>query len=208
MYSKQEEIKAESGNSTADEPVPENTENTYEHNEYYDIVEMASYQNSIGNIIVIHKLLAKKNISVSSTLLAYSPDRNVVGKSSDDITLTEGQYNFFRYSFESDISNASIQASVKAKEDSFMIGERNAVEMVQFNRSGTDLYITFKQVSNEIGSFSKFKLLFYKEDRIVGTEDGYFSTYAENLNGKDSTDVTKIWVSGIDYDRVEYVFEP
>lgn len=203
-----EEPTAENEDNTANEPVAENTENTYEHNEYYDIIETASYQNSIGNIIVIYEVLAKRDVSVSSTLLAYSPDGNVIGKSSDDITLTEGQYNFFRYSFESDISNASIQANAKAKEDSFMIGERNAVEMVQYNQSGTDLYITFKQVTDEIGIFSKFKLLLYKEDRIVGTEDGYFITYAENLNGKDSTDVAKIWVYGVDYDRVEYFFEP
>lgn len=219
-YSESEKGMTENENTAADEPVNENTEkaedredaesseNTYEHNEYYDIVEMGAYKNSIGSIFVVHKVLAKKDVLVSGTLLAYDPDGNVIGKGTDDITLTEGQYNFFCYYFDSDITNAKFQANANAKQDSFMTGERNAVEMVQYNQSGNDLYITFRQLTDEIGSFAKFKLLFYKDDSIVSTEDGYFSIYAENLNGKDSTDVAEIWVYGIDYDRVEYVFEP
>lgn len=156
------ETTAETETSIPEEPTDETTENTYEHNEYYDIVETASYQNSIGYTIVIHKVLAKKDVSISATLLAYGNDGNVLGKSSDDIVLTEGQYNFFRYSFDSDISSASIQANAKAQKDSFMIGERNAVEMVQYNQSGDDLYITLKQTGDKIGSFVKFKILFYK----------------------------------------------
>ena len=203
---KEETTEAET--SAPDEPAEEKAENTYEHNEYYDIVETSSFQNSIGTTIVIHKVLAKKNVSVSATLLAYAPDGSVIGKSSDDITLTEGKYNFFRYSFDGDVSSAKIQANAQAKNDSFMTGERNAVEMVQYNMSGDDLYVTFEQTGDELGSFAKFKLLFYKGDQIVDTEDGYFSTYAENLNGNGATDVAKIWAYGTDYDRIEYIFEP
>ena len=203
---KEETTEAET--SAPDEPADEKAENTYEHNEYYDIVETSSFQNSIGTTIVIHKVLAKKNVSVSATLLAYASDGSVIGKSSDDITLTEGKYNFFRYSFDGDVSSAQIQANAQAKNDSFMTGERNAVEMVQYNMSGEDLYVTFEQTGDELGSFAKFKLLFYKGDRIVDTEDGYFNIYAENLNGKGSTDVASIWVYGTDFDRIEYVYEP
>ena len=203
---KEETTEAET--SAPDEPAAEKTKNTYEHNEYYDIVETSSFQNSIGTTIVIHKVLAKKNVSVSATLLAYASDGSVIGKSSDDITLTEGKYNFFRYSFDGDVSSAKIQANAQAKNDSFMTGERNAVEMVQYNMSGDDLYVTFEQTGDELGSFAKFKLLFYKGDRIVDTEDGYFNIYAENLNGKGSTDVASIWVYGTNFDRIEYVYEP
>ena len=203
---KEETTEAET--SAPDEPAEEKAENTYEHNEYYDIVETSSFQNSIGTTIVIHKVLAKKNVSVSATLLAYASDGSVIGKSSDDITLTEGKYNFFRYSFDGDVSSAQIQANAQAKNDSFMTGERNAVEMVQYNMSGEDLYVTFEQTGDELGSFAKFKLLFYKGDQIVDTEDGYFNIYAENLNGKGSTDVASIWVYGTDFDRIEYVYEP
>ena len=203
---KEETTEAET--SAPDKPAENKAENTYEHNEYYDIVETSSFQNSIGTTIVIHKVLAKKNVSVSATLLAYASDGSVIGKSSDDITLTEGKYNFFRYSFDGDVSSAQIQANAQAKNDSFMTGERNAVEMVQYNMSGDDLYVTFEQTGDELGSFAKFKLLFYKGDRIVDTEDGYFNIYAENLNGKGSTDVASIWVYGTDFDRIEYVYEP
>ena len=181
---------------------------TYEHNEYYDIVETSSFQNSIGSTIVIHKVLAKKDATISATLLAYASDGSVIGKSSDDIVLTEGTYNFFRYSFDGDISNADIQSSAQAEEDSFMTGERNAVEMVQYNQSENDLYVTFEQTGDELSSFAKFKILFYKGDTIVDSEDGYFNIYAENLNGKGSTDVASIWVYGTDFDRIEYVYEP
>lgn len=203
---KEETTEAET--SAPDEPAEEKSENTYEHNEYYDIVETSSFQNSIGTTIVIHKVLAKKDVSVSATLLAYGSDGNVIGKSSDDIVLTAGQNNFFRYSFEGDISSASIQANAQAKKDSFMTGERNGVEMVQYNQTDDDLYITFKQNVDELDYFAKFKLLFYKGDKIVDTEDGYFNIYAENLNGNGATDVAKIWAYGIDYDRIEYIFEP
>ena len=43
---------------------------------------------------------------------------------------------------------------------------------------------------------------------IVDTEENYFSVSAQNLNGKGSTDVAEIWVYGVDFDRVEYVYEP
>ena len=203
-----EEEKTEAEISAPNEPAEEKAENTYEHNEYYDIVETSSFQNSIGTTIVIHKVLAKKDVSVSATLLAYGSDGNVIGKSSDDIVLTAGQNNFFRYSFEGDISSASIQANAQAKKDSFMTGERNGVEMVQYNQTDDDLYITFKQNVDELDYFAKFKLLFYKGDKIIDTEDGYFNIYAENLNGNGATDVAKIWAYGIDYDRIEYIFEP
>lgn len=190
------------------EPKPE-TEDSYQSNEYYDIVETASYVNSIGNTILIHKVLAKQNVSVDSSIIAYSPEGRVIGKSSDDIILTEGEYNYFRYSFESDISNAGLQAKANAKETSSIgTGDRNAVEMVQYDRAEDDLFITFKQVSDNLGDFSKFKILFYKNDQIVDCEEGYFSVYAKNINGKDTTDVASIWVYGIDFDRIEYFFEP
>ena len=193
---------------TSDSNASEKTENTYEHNAFYDIVETASYRNSIGSTYVIHKVLAKKNVTVSATLLAYGPDGNVLGKGTDEIILTEGKYNYFRYIFDSDISNASFQVNATPKNDTFMVGERNAVEMVQYDISGDDLYVTLNQTGDTLGTFARFKLLLYKGDTIVDTEDNFFSVSAQNLNGKGSTDVAEIWVFGVDFDRVEYVFEP
>lgn len=190
------------------EPEPSDPE-TYENNKYYDIVETAVYKSSLNYTTVVHKVLAKKDTTVESTVLAYDGEGNVIGKSSDSIVLTNGQYNYFKYSFDSDVSNAQLQAQVTSKSDSFLTtGERNAVEMVQYNKSGDDLYITFKQTGDYVGSFSKFKILFYKDNKIVDTDEGYFSIYAENLNGKDSTDVAEIWVLGQDFDSIECYYEP
>ncbi|MBQ7688738.1 MAG: hypothetical protein IJT27_05935 [Clostridia bacterium] len=184
------------------------TENTYANNEYYDIVETGQYTNSIGTTYLIHKILAKQDVSVSASVVATDAGGNVIGKSTDDIILTKGKNNYFCYMFDADISDASMQFQSSAEKDSFMFGERNGVEMVQYNQSGDDLYITFKQTVEKLGSFAKFKLLLYKGDTIVDTEDGYFNIYAENLNGKDTTDVASIWVYGEDFDRVEYIYEP
>lgn len=183
---------------------------TYDQNVYYDIVETGSYSNSIGSTIIIHKVKAKSDISVSSTCLAYAKDGSVIGKSSDDIVLTDGEYNYFKYTFDSDcdISNATFDFNAQPQKDSFMTGERKCVEMTQYNKSGDDLYITFKQTGDSISTFAKFKLIMYKGSEIVGTEDGYFSVYAENLSGKGSTDVAKVWVFGKDFDKIEYIFEP
>lgn len=181
---------------------------SYENNRYYDIVDEAIIKNSIGYTVVIQKVVAKQNCSIEATWLAFDTNGDVIGKSSDSITLTEGKPNYFRFSFVNDISKANIQTSWKYKEDSFMVGERNAVEMVKYNQSGRYLYITFKQISDEIGTFAKFKLLFYKDNKIVDCDNGYFSTYAKNLNGKGSTDVASIWIYGIEYDKIEYIFEP
>lgn len=139
----------------------------------------------------------------------YAADGSVLGKATDDITLTEGRYNYFCYVFSSDVSNAdTISANARAKSDSLLTGERNAVEMVQYDQSGDELYITFEQTGDDVGPFARFKLLFYKNDKIVDCKDGFFNTYTDNLNGKGSTDVASIWVYGKDFDRIEYVYEP
>ena len=191
---------------TEPETEPE-TEGTYENNKYYDIVQKGAYS-TYGTTVIIYKVLAKENVSVDATIIAFADDGSVLGKSTDNITLTAGEGNYFRFSFDNDISNAQLQVQVNFNNDSFMTGERSAVEMVQYNQSGDDLYITFKQTGDELGAFAQFKLLFYKGDDIVDSDDGYFSVYAQNLNGKDTTDVAEIWAYGADYDRIEYFYEP
>ena len=192
----------------SDTPDDSAEEINYENNKYYDIIETACFQNSIGRTIIIHKVIAKQSVSLSADLLAYSADGSVIGKSSDRITLTEGQHNFFRYVFEDDISEATLKANINKNKDSLFAGESNAVEMVQYDISDRYLYITFKQNVDELSGFEKYKILFYKGDQIVDSEEGMFSTRLKNLNGKDSTDVAKIMAHSKDYDRIEYIFEP
>ena len=182
---------------------------SYEKNSNYDIVEKATYKDSIDYTHIIHKVKAKKDVTISATLMAYDANDNVIGKSEDRITLTAGQNNFFEFSFEPDISKAKITAQMEVETDSFMDGPRNAVELVKSNKNGDDLYITFKQVTDELGSLAKFKILYYKGGKIIDSEkNGYFNIYAKNMKGKGSTDVAKVWVYGVDYDKFEVCFEP
>ena len=58
----------------------------------------------------------------------------------------------------------------------------------------------------ELGSFAEFKILMYKEGKIVYSESGYFTAYTSGLNGIGSTDVASIWIYDIDFDDIEYVF--
>lgn len=184
------------------------TEDSYEHNQYYDITETATLENSIGYTIIIHKVLAKQDVSISSSMIAYSNDNSVIGKSEDNIKLTKGESNFFRYVFEADVSNAFFKTTYKTKSASILDGERDSVELVEYNHVEDNLYLTFKQKVDKLGTFSKFKLLFYKNNQIVHTEDGYFNIYAENLTGNGTTDVAELWIYGVDFDNLEYIFEP
>ena len=184
------------------------SEETYEHNSYYDIVESARWTDIIGSTHIIYKVKAKQNISISSTLIAYSESGSVIGKSSSDIVLTEGQTNYFEYYFDEDVSNAQLKPSAKAQKDSFTVGERNGVELVEYSITNDNLYLTLKQTADKIGAFAKYKILFYNGEQIVDTENGYYSVSAKNLDGKDSTDIAEIWTYGKTYDRIEFIYEP
>ncbi len=132
------------------EPTTEETidtsNDTYESNSYYDVVETGAFKNSIGTTVIVDKVLAKQTGSLEATMIAYAADGTVIGKSSSDIYVTKDKYNYFRYSFDADVSNATFDKTVKTQ-GTFAEGDLNAVEMVTYNQSEDDLYITFKQVS-------------------------------------------------------------
>lgn len=185
------------------------TENTYENNTYYEITETASFTDIIKSTHLIHKVKAKKDVTIDATIIAYAEDGSIIDKSTSSITLTKGESNYFEYYFKNDVSNAKLQATAKPTNDSLLTtGERNAVEMVTYNKSGNDLFITVKQVKDKIGGFAKYKLLFYKDGTIVDTEEGYFSVGAQNLSAKDTTDVITIPYFKTDFDTLEFIYEP
>lgn len=194
--------------TTTKETTP-TVQESYEHNSNYDIVETATYKDSVDYTHIIHKVKAKKDTSISATLLAYDSNNNVIGKSDNKIVLTAGEFNYFEYIFDKDISNAKITAQFSTDDDSFMEGPRHSVQMVTSNKVDDNLYITFKQLTDKLGSLAKFKILYYKNGKIVDSENnGYFNIYAKNMNGKDQTDVATVWVYEIDYDKFECYFEP
>ena len=183
-------------------------EGTYEDNNYFDIVEKSSFVDVIGTTHVIHKVKGKKNATVSATMIAKDSSGNVIGKGTDEIVITKGENNYFQYLFESDVSNAKFEVTANTKKDSFMTGERSAVVMEKYNKSGDDLYVSVKQVGDDLSSFAKYKILFYKGGKIVDTEYGYFDVTGQNLSGKGTTDTIKVWVFGKDFDKIEFIYEP
>lgn len=205
VYEKPAETKKDD-NSKSEEK--KTSEETYENNSYYDVVETASWTDMLGSTHIIHKVKAKQDVSISATMLAYSESGSVIGKGSSDIVLTKGQTNYFSYFFDEDVSNAQFKPSFKTKDNSYMLGERNGVELVEYSITGDNLYLTLKQTIDELGAFAKFKILLYNGNQIIGTEEGYFSIKAENLDGKDSTDVAEVWTYGKTYDRIEFIYEP
>ena len=192
--------------TTTVQPTTENDQ-TYEHNRYYDIVETGAYYDVLGHVVLIQKVLAKQDVCMNGTIIAYAQDGSVLDKATDKITLTAGQYDYYRYTFNADISNATFGTNASVSKD-YLAGARNAVELVQYNVSGNSLFLSLRQVEDDLGAFAKYKILYYKNDKIVGDEDGYFTVSAKNLNGKGSTDVAEIRTWGVDFDRVEIMFEP
>jgi hypothetical protein len=181
---------------------------SYDKNSLYDFVDTAYiFSKYSSGVTVIHKVIAKKDCTLSGTSIAYDKDDNVVGKSTDEITLSEGKPNYFRYSFTNDEQIDHFMTSFTVESDSFLAGDRNAVEMEKSNLSGDALYLSLKQ-KGKIGSFAKYKLIFYKNNEIIAVRDGFFSMDAQNLNGIGSTDVAKVWSIPDEFDNFDYIYEP
>lgn len=180
----------------------------YDKNSLYDFVDTAYIHSQYSKgVTVIHKVIAKKDCTLSGTSIAYDKNDNVVGKSTDEIILSEGKPNYFRYSFTDDEQIDHFRTTFTTSSESFMAGDRNAVEMDKSNLSGDTLYLSLTQ-KGKMGSFSKYKLIFYKDDEIIAVRDGYFSIDAQNLNGIGSTDVAKVWAIPDEFDRFDYIYEP
>lgn len=179
---------------------------SYESNQYFDIVEQAMYTNSIGDTVVIDKVLAKQSADIESTIIINDAEGNVIGKDSETITLTEGAYNFFEYHFDGDVTSDTFNITLRKTNTYLKKGEPNGAELTAYNQSENTLYLTFKQNCDDLGA-AQYKILFYKGDQIVRADSGHFMINAKNLTGKDTTDVVEMLVYGVDYDRIEYIYQ-
>lgn len=213
ILSKQTTTTTEKTTTTTTTTTTAPPQNTYEHNECYDVIGTASFTDSINATHIIHKVKAKKNTTVEGTILAYNGNGDVIGKETDTIVLTEGKNNYFEYIFTNSVSNAKLEKSYYVSGDNFMTGERNAVEMVKFSQSqdwlGTTLYVTVKQTGSKIGSLAKYKLLLYNGSKLVDTDFGYIGVHTSKLTGIGSTDVMEVSLfSEAKFNKVEFIYEP
>jgi len=208
------------------------TESTYEENEYYSLVEKGNYSSSSTYQYVIHKITAKKDCKISATAVVYDKNGSVIGKDEDEIVLVKGKNNYFKFLFSDisakELSNATIEYSSVLKKDlsdSNRAEDReifkslhsedddidvDIIQMTDESHKKNKLFITLSFVWGEMSYFDKYKILFYKKDKIVGCQDGYINVHAENIKAIGDKEVVEIWVpsSAKGFDRIEYIFEP
>ena len=101
----------------------------------------------------------------------------------------------------------TIEVTTKIESD-WMRGPNDGVELVASNRNEDRLYLTFKQVVDNLDGLPVFKILYYKDGQIVGHDSGHFSIYADELNGKDTEAVVELSVWKMEFDDFEYIYEP
>ena len=192
---------------TATPTIP--AEEGYYHNEYYDVVEIVYMTNQYDSKYLIHKVLAKKDATIEGAVTVYSSDGSNAIDYTDTIILTSGKYNYFEYSLRDDLpDDFDVDAQFSVEKEYQYMGDRNAVEMVKYNTHGYYSYVTFKQVSERLGSWAKYKILYYKNGQIIDTAYSYFTSSGVGLSGKGSTTVETLWTYGIDFDYLEFIFEP
>ncbi len=206
--STEEQTEASTEAQTEPETEASTEPETYESNSYFDVVQRGEFKSSIGYTTIIDKVTAKKSGSVTATVIAKSSDGSIIGKEEDTIYLVEGKPNYFSYSFKEDVSDAAFDITVKEINDYMKHGDPDAIEMVSWNTSGSDLYITINQNKDELGTFSEYKVLLLKSGQIVGSKEGYIDISADNLAGSGSSDVIEEWIYGEDFDDIEFIYEP
>ena len=202
------------------------TKSAYEENDYYSLVETGSFKTYYNQ--VVHKVKAKTTCRVEVTALAYDSNGDIIDKTSDDVVLVKGQYSCFHFTFsdlsDKEFKNAVIEYSAVLKRDltdtllavdyeiSASLGNKNIfeVDLVKYNSKKNSLYLTFEYTRGDMGIFDQFRIIFYKGDKIVGYEDGYFNVYADGLKNVGDKDVAEIRIpsSAKKYDRIEYIYAP
>ena len=205
---------------------------TYENNQYYSLEDSGSFveKRYSGDVInIIHKVKANVTCSIEASAIAYDENGDVLDKVTDEVTLVKDEYNFFLFQFK-DISvkefkKATIEYSSAIKYDlsettravdydlTQQIGTFDSpfeVIMTKFSKKKDKFYLSLEFQKGYLDYFDKFKILFYKGDKIVGCEDGYFNIYAEGLKKAGDKDVVKMSIpeSAKKFDKIEFFFEP
>ncbi len=211
--SSEEEKETEPEETEPPETEPEE-EQTLENNNYFVGLETLNYPLGSGGVMIV-KVRGKQNCKAKLELTLFGEDDRVLTILDDTITLTEGEENYFSYVLDPDSLSLEdgekwrLESSFTATEDFTPEGQRKAVELENYNMSGDNLYLTFKQTGDEVGYLSKFKLLFYKDDQLIHSDDEYFCMYVDGLVNKGDTDIAELYMyRGKDFDRLEYFYEP
>lgn len=185
-------------------PTAEPTNYTYESNEYFDVVESYTYKSGRYTYI-IDKIIGKAdNKNVDLTMFFYDKNDDIIDKCTPDVTVNKGYYNFITYwTEEDDYDHFTISYTGQS---SWRSGDPDPVKMVKYTKKDRKVMITFEQ-TGQIGSFAEFKLLFFKDGKLVKHGSWYFDVYVKQLNGVGSVDVAELSISK-DFDTIEYYYGP
>ena len=196
---------------------------TYFHNDYYDVVDEGFYTKGLDQYI-IHKVYGRIDGKIEASAIAYDADGNVIGKATNDLLIMDDNYNFIEYKFDdTDLTNANISYSATYKELYISTATRVADISISQSLSGSyvklnswntkkdkTLYLSLELNGSELSYLDKFKVLYYKEGKIVGSGSFYFSSKAKGLTHSGATDVAELSIpsSAKGFDDLVFIFEP
>lgn len=167
-----------------------------------------TYTNSIwGYQYLVYVVEAKTTTQAEVKLVIKDKNGDILDTCEDSIALTKGKRNYFSLVTESKyIKSDSEYKMTTSTPSSYWSGAEDAVEVVKYNQSGNTLYITVKQVKEDVGSFAQLKMLFFNGDKLVDTEECYYSVYADELEKKGDEAIMSIGVYE-KYTSVDFFFE-
>ncbi len=172
----------------------------------FDIIETADIGS--GDTVLVEKVYAKTDAKITRSITMKDEDGHIKGPYTDTIDLVKGENNFFIFYLEDlDYEKEYTQEITTKAEYESLRGEKDCVELLQYKQADYDLYLKFKQKADKLNRYAKFKLLFYKNGKIVHAEVGSFA-YSDKLKNKGDEDIISIPVSDFDYDKIEYICEP
>jgi len=165
-------------------------------NGYFKLIDTYTYSSGdYRHFIYVVEGLSKKDQELK--IVVSDSDGNVLDTNEDNISLSVGKQNYFDVYIKEKFFKENYRYSLKIKtSDTFWSGDDDAVEYVRHNVSDNTLYITVKQTKANLGSFAQFKILYFNGTKLLDSDDGYFSIYADELDGVGSEAVIKMTLYG------------
>jgi hypothetical protein len=206
------EPSTEKAATTAADP---NAEPDYNNNDYYDITDTAIFKETYFNSskcksFVVHRVDAKKDAFAMGTATAIAADGSELETvDSERIVLTAGEINYFLYCFTNDVTGLELKEKLTIADAEITDEERKAITCEGCTRSGRTMRMALKRKENgQVNSYSRFKILFLKNDKVVDATSGFISVSAGKLQrGETSADVD-LTVYACDFDGIKFIYEP
>ena len=175
-------------------------------NKYFKRLFDAAYETIIDTCVCVELVEAKQDCTAKKEIVMKDSDGNVVFKKDDTIALTAGSRNYFSIVVPNDIpSDATVNVRYGFSEKNPFNGDI-CVEMSDYNCVGNRLYVTFKRIDGEFGALPYYKLICFKDGKLVDTADGFIET-SELANVGDESIASVYLYNSEDVDTVVAYFE-